>query len=52
MQNFPSVAVQGLPKQAEANVDMEFNEIPYLKVAYDFLCAPIKKFVSSHIHDG
>ncbi|KAJ8451041.1 LOW QUALITY PROTEIN: hypothetical protein Cgig2_026850 [Carnegiea gigantea] len=31
MQNFPSVAVQGLPKQAEANVDMEFNEIPYLK---------------------
>lgn len=30
---------------------MEFNEIPYLKVAYDFLCAPNKKFVSSHIHD-
>lgn len=41
----------GVPEGAEATVDIQFHEIPYLKVAYDLLYEPIKKFVSSRSID-
>lgn len=47
----PLAEVPGLPKGAEATVDLEFDEIPYLKVAYDLLHKPFKDFVSSHSPD-
>ncbi|KAJ8451040.1 hypothetical protein Cgig2_026849 [Carnegiea gigantea] len=49
--SLPLAEVPGLPKGAEATVDMEFDEIPYLKVAYDLLHKPFKDFVSSHSPD-
>jgi len=46
--SLPLAEVPGLPNGAEATVDLEFDEIPYLKVAYDLLHKPLKDFVSRH----
>ncbi|XP_021768528.1 UDP-glycosyltransferase 91A1-like [Chenopodium quinoa] len=47
----PTVSDSVLLKGAEATVDIQFDEIPYLKVAYDLLYEPVKKFVSSNSPD-
>ncbi|CAO2819425.1 unnamed protein product [Amaranthus hypochondriacus] len=40
-----------LPQQAEATVDVEFDQIPHLKLAYDLLHDPIQSFVMSQCPD-
>lgn len=47
----PTAPDGSLPLGAEATVDIQFDEIPYLKIAYDLLYEPIKKFVSSQSPD-
>ncbi|XVE77184.1 hypothetical protein DITRI_Ditri13aG0041500 [Diplodiscus trichospermus] len=40
-----------LPEGAEATVDVPFENIPYLKIAYDLLRHLVKQFISDHRPD-
>ncbi|XP_074307811.1 putative UDP-rhamnose:rhamnosyltransferase 1 [Silene latifolia] len=38
-----------LPEGAEATIDVEFDEVPFLKRAYDLLYEPVKTFISTNL---
>ncbi|KAK2650228.1 hypothetical protein Ddye_017717 [Dipteronia dyeriana] len=40
-----------LPEGAEATVDIPFDKIQYLKIAYDLLQQPLKQFIAERIPD-
>lgn len=45
--NFPLPFVDGLPENAEATVDLQLGDVPYLKKAYDGLEEPFSGFVAA-----
>jgi len=49
--DLPLSPVDGLPEDAEATVDVSFDEQQYLKIAYDSLRVPIRHFVEHQSPD-
>ncbi|KAF8392515.1 hypothetical protein HHK36_022858 [Tetracentron sinense] len=49
--DLPLPAVDGLPEGAEATVDVAFEEIQYLKTAYDLLQPQFKQFIATESPD-
>ncbi|KAA8516083.1 hypothetical protein F0562_019262 [Nyssa sinensis] len=47
----PAVDRNLLPEDAEATVDIPFEKIQYLKVAYDLLQQPVKQFIAEQSPD-
>ncbi|CAO2819424.1 unnamed protein product [Amaranthus hypochondriacus] len=47
----PIVPNSGLPQGGEATVDLEFDEIQYLKVSFDLLNESVKEFILSQSPD-
>ncbi|XP_008807755.2 putative UDP-rhamnose:rhamnosyltransferase 1 [Phoenix dactylifera] len=49
--DLPLPRVDGLPEEAEATVDVPADKGPLLKIAYDFLQNPVKKFLADESPD-
>ncbi|KAJ8900502.1 hypothetical protein K2173_025279 [Erythroxylum novogranatense] len=49
--SLPTLDNELLPKGAEATVDIENDKIPYLKIAYDLLQHPFRRFVAQQRPD-
>ncbi|OWM66202.1 hypothetical protein CDL15_Pgr013419 [Punica granatum] len=48
---FPLPATNDLPEDAEATSDLPYDEVQYLKKAYDRLCDPVARFLESSCPD-
>nr|QEA68982.1 UGT91V1 [Panax ginseng] len=45
---FPLPSIPNLPENAEATIDVPFNKVKYLKIAYDQLQQPLTQFLVSN----